>query len=149
MDKQTDRQTDGQTDRQTYEHTHKKTNGHTDKQTDRQTNILTNKWTEKQTDRLIPLVFEHFGRWEVKGFQYLQHLSRSSVNKESKPDAPEFLDYWRKRFAVQLQKCNSKTLTRFSTNTAAGTLQLSVDSQTHLETGTIGPFRLVIMCMCI
>ena len=36
-----------------------------------------------------------------------------------------------------------------STNTAAGRLQLSVDGHKHLETMTIGPFRVVIMCMCI
>ena len=36
-----------------------------------------------------------------------------------------------------------------STNTAAGRLQLSMDSHKHLETVTIGPFCLVIMCMCI
>ena len=36
-----------------------------------------------------------------------------------------------------------------SMNTVAGRLQLSVDSHKHSQTVTIGPFRLVIMCMCI
>ena len=60
------------------------------------------------------LVLKHFGRWGEERKKFLQMLSKHSLDKIGRPNAPEFIDYWRKRFSVQLQKCNAKVLLKKS-----------------------------------
>ena len=50
--------------------------------------------TDRQTDRQ----------------KFFQKLSKHSLEGIGKSNAPEFIDYWRKRFSIQLQKCNAKLL---------------------------------------
>ena len=63
--------------------------------------------------KVTPLVLEHFGKWG-EGKKLLQKLSKHSLDEIGRPNAPEFIDYWRKRFSVQLQKCNAKVLLKKS-----------------------------------
>ena len=94
-DRQTERQTD---DKQT------------DSKTDRQTNTQTDRQTDRQTDKAIPLVFEHFGAWGEEARNFLRKLAAFSSDEVGQPNAPEFVDFWRKRFSVQLQKCNARVI---------------------------------------
>ena len=64
--------------------------------------------------KVTSLVLEHFGRWGEEGKKFLQKLSKHSSDKIGRPNAPEFIDYWRKRFSVQLQKRNAKVLLKKS-----------------------------------
>ena len=64
--------------------------------------------------KVTPLVMEHFGRWGEEEKKFLQKISKHSLDKIGRPNAPEFIDYWRKRFSVQLQKCNAKVLLKKS-----------------------------------
>ena len=68
---------------------------------------------------LIPLVLEHYGRWGEEEWRFLQKLAEQSSDEFGRPNPPEFLDFWRKRFAVQLQRCNASVIRR-----KRGTLQL-------------------------
>ena len=92
----------------------------TDGQTDRQTDGQTDRQTDGQTNRQTDT--------ETDG--------QTDRQTDTKTD---------RQIARPLQRSSHLS----SMNTAAGRLQLSVDSHKHLETGTICPFRLVIMCMCI
>ena len=64
--------------------------------------------------KVTPLVLEHFGRWGEEGKKFLQTFSKHLLDEIGRPNAPEFIDYWRKRFSVQLQKCNAKVLLKKS-----------------------------------
>ena len=59
---------------------------------------------------LIPLVFEHFGRWGSEAEKFLNKLSKRSRNEEGKLNASEFKTYWRRLFSITLQRCNSNVL---------------------------------------
>ena len=77
---------------------------------------------------LIPLVFEHFGRWGEAAASYLQKLSERSRDDLGKKNSKEFLCFWRKRFSVSLQRCNSKTIARKLSNLTNGS-----DSQLYTD----------------
>ena len=81
-----------------------------DRQTDRQTDcfIQTDRQLDmcRQTDRQT----EHFGTWGEQGVKFLKKLSNQSSDEAGRPNAPEFLDFWRKRFYIQLQKCNAQVI---------------------------------------
>ena len=57
---------------------------------------------EGYVSRCVPLVIEHFGRWDTKADYFLQHLSQQSANPEANFNASMFMWYWRKDF---LQFC--------------------------------------------
>ena len=59
-----------------------------------------------------PLVFEHFGCWGEKAVDYLRVLSRKSRDAVGKSNTADFINFWRKRISVQIQKCNSRVLLR-------------------------------------
>ena len=59
---------------------------------------------------MIPLVMEHFGRWGEEARKYLRKLAQRSTDGVGRPNAAEFVDFWRKRFSVQLQRCNSRVI---------------------------------------
>ena len=59
---------------------------------------------------MIPLVMEHFGRWGEEARKYLRKLAQGSTDGVGRPNAAEFVDFWRKRFSVQLQRCNSRVI---------------------------------------
>ena len=62
--------------------------------------------------KVTPLVLEHFGRWGKQGEEYLDQLSKRSTDDFGRPNRAEFKDNWRKRFAIQLQKCNAGVFLR-------------------------------------
>ena len=64
------------------------------------------------TSNVIPLVLEHFGTWGEQGVKFLKKLSNQSSDEAGRPNAPEFLDFWRKRFSIQLQKCNAQVISK-------------------------------------
>ena len=61
--------------------------------------------------KVLPVVMEHFGSWgEARNF--LLKLAAVSSDEAGRPNAAEFLDFWRKRFSVQLQKCNVQVISK-------------------------------------
>ena len=60
----------------------------------------------------VPLVMEHFGRWGLEAQKFLSYLSQlcKSINIDSSPQ--EFRCFWRRRFAIALQRCNARVLIR-------------------------------------
>ena len=62
--------------------------------------------------KVTPLVLEHFGRWGKQGEEYLDQLSKRPTDDFGRPNRAEFKDNWRKRFAIQLQKCNAGVFLR-------------------------------------
>ncbi|XP_062507491.1 uncharacterized protein LOC134183920 [Corticium candelabrum] len=61
---------------------------------------------------LIPLVLEHYERWGKEAWKFLQKLAEQSSDEFGRPNPSEFLDFWRKRFAIQLQRCNASVIRR-------------------------------------
>ena len=59
---------------------------------------------------MIPLVYEHFGHWGSEAESFLCHLAKKSRNAEGQQNTVEFLNYWRRRFSVSLQRCNAKVV---------------------------------------
>ena len=59
---------------------------------------------------MIPLVFEHFGHWGSEGEKFLHYIARLSRNDQGKKNEADFCRYWRRRFSVSLQKCNSRVI---------------------------------------
>ena len=43
--------------------------------------------------RCVPLVIEHFGRWDTKAEYFLQHLSQQSANPVANSNASMFMSY--------------------------------------------------------
>ena len=60
--------------------------------------------------RVVLLVLEHFGRWGKKAESYLDGLSKRSRDHFERLNRAEFKDHWRKRLAIQLQRCNASVL---------------------------------------
>ena len=56
---------------------------------------------------------EHFGRWGDEARNFLQHLGKRSLDEVGRPNIGEFMDFFRKRFSIQLQKCNVKVKETF------------------------------------
>ena len=52
---------------------------------------------------IVPLVFEHFGTWGGQAHDYLNDLSRRSVDEVGRSNAEEFKSYYRRCFSVLLQ----------------------------------------------
>ena len=61
---------------------------------------------------VVPLVFEHFGRWGEKAETYLSSLASRSRDEAGRKNASDFKCYWRRRIAVRIQKCNGKVIAR-------------------------------------
>ena len=59
---------------------------------------------------MIPLVFEHFGHWGSEGEKFLHYIAKLSRNDQGKKNEADFCRYWRRRFSVSLQKCNSRVI---------------------------------------
>ena len=59
-----------------------------------------------------PLVIEHFGRWGDEGDQYLRSLGSQSFDKNGRRNSAQFMDHWRKKFSIQLQRCNARVIQR-------------------------------------
>ena len=62
------------------------------------------------TPSMIPLVFEHFGTWGEKANNFLKTLSKRSIADNGGKNPSEFKTYWRRRFAVMLQKVNGRVI---------------------------------------
>ena len=77
---------------------------------------MTDRQTERQTDwrlssQSCSTGYETFwitGRNE----NFLQKLAAFSSDEAGRPNAAEFLDFWRKRFSVQLQKCIAQVISK-------------------------------------
>ena len=61
---------------------------------------------------VTPLVMEHFGAWGIDGWKLLCKLAKKSSDKVGRPNAAEFIDFWSKRFSIQLQKCNARVISK-------------------------------------
>ncbi|XP_062507564.1 uncharacterized protein LOC134183980 [Corticium candelabrum] len=61
---------------------------------------------------LIPQLLEHYRRWGEEAWKFLQKLAEQSSDEFGQPNPREFLDFWRKRFAIQLQRCNASVIRR-------------------------------------
>ena len=70
------------------------------------------KLPEGSVVKVVPLVMEHFGSWGEEARKFLQKLAAFSSDEAERPNAVEFLDFWRKRFSVQLQKCNVQVISK-------------------------------------
>ena len=62
--------------------------------------------------KVIPLVWNISGSWREEVRNFLQKLAAFSSDEARRPNAAEFLDFWRKIFSVQLQKCNVKVISK-------------------------------------
>ena len=62
--------------------------------------------------KVVSLVMEHFGSWGEEARKFLQKLAAFSSDEAGRPNAAEFLDFWRKMFSVQLQKCNVQVISK-------------------------------------
>ena len=76
---------------------------------------------------LIPLVLENYRRWSEEAWKFLQKLAEQSSDEFGRPNLPEFLDVWRKRFAIQLQRCNASVIRRKASALCA-TVESKLDS---------------------
>ena len=61
---------------------------------------------------LIPLVFEHYGRWGNAGEKFLHQISLRSRDDDGKVNSSEFKTYWRRLMSITLQRCNSMVLAK-------------------------------------
>ena len=55
---------------------------------------------------------EHFASWGEEARNFLQKQAAFSSDEAGRPNAAEFLDFWRKRFSGQLQKCNVQVISK-------------------------------------
>ena len=62
--------------------------------------------------KVVSLVMEHFGSWGEEARKFLQKLAAFSSDEAGRPNAAEILDFWRKMFSVQLQKCNVQVISK-------------------------------------
>lgn len=56
--------------------------------------------------RVIPLVFEQFGRWGKQAVKYLNKLAKSARDDEGRRNEVEFKTKWRSIISVTLQQRN-------------------------------------------
>ena len=61
---------------------------------------------------VTPLVMEHLGAWGIDGWKLLCKLAKKSSDKVGRLNAAEFIDFWSKRFSIQLQKCNARVISK-------------------------------------
>ncbi|XP_062498865.1 uncharacterized protein LOC134176197 [Corticium candelabrum] len=84
---------------------------------------------------VTPLVFEHFGRWGPKAEEFLNELAKKSKDMLGRKNEAAFRSYWRRRFSVIIQKCNSRVvlrkLSRLSLNCLDGQDKLEMDKAIH------------------
>ena len=64
----------------------------------------------------IPLVMEHFGTWGFDAWKFLKKIAKKSSDEVGRLNSAEFIDFWRKRFSVQLQKCNAIVISKKSSS---------------------------------
>ena len=57
-----------------------------------------------------PLVFEHFETWGSEATNYLNKLARRSRDIEGYINEADFRGFWRKKFSIILQRCNTKVI---------------------------------------
>ena len=68
--------------------------------------------SEGASSKCIPLVFEHFGRWDLQADAFLHSLSKQCSRIEEDPfrSAEQFKTFWRKRLSLILQRCNAEVI---------------------------------------
>ena len=76
---------------------------------------------------IVPLVFEHFGTWGERAHDYLNDLSRRSVDEVGRSNAEEFKSYYRRCFSVLLQKCNARVIMKKLTLLTSDSASIFVD----------------------
>ena len=59
---------------------------------------------------VIPLVFEHFGRWGEQAVRYLNKLAKSARDDEGRRNETDFKTKWRSITSVTLRCCNAKVV---------------------------------------
>ena len=59
---------------------------------------------------VIPLVFEHFGRWGKQAVRYLNKLAKSARDDERRRNETDFKTKWRSITSVTLRRCNAKVV---------------------------------------
>ena len=64
----------------------------------------------------IPLVMEHFGAWGFDAWKFLKKIAKKSSDEVGRLTAAEFIDFWSKRFSVQLQRCNANVISKKSSS---------------------------------
>ena len=64
------------------------------------------------TPEVIPLVFEHFGKWGSGAIDFLKSLEDRSTDDFGRKNKAEFMSYWRRRFRVALQRANAQVILR-------------------------------------
>ena len=84
---------------------------------------------------LIPLVFEHYGRWGTEAEKFLNKISHRSRDEDSKSNTADFKTYWRRLFSVTLQNCNSSVIQRKIDHLTLGSSLLCAlyQGQSHLH----------------
>ena len=64
------------------------------------------------TPEVIPLVFEHFGKWGSGAIDFLKSLGDRSTDDFGRKNKAEFMSYWRRHFGVALQRANAQVILR-------------------------------------
>ena len=59
---------------------------------------------------VCPFVCLSVCHWGSEAESFLCHLAKKSRNVEGQQNTVEFLNYWRRRFSVSLQRCNAKVV---------------------------------------
>ena len=72
-------------------------------------------------------MFEHFGTWGGQAHDYLNDLSRRSVDEVGRSNAEEFKSYYRRCFSVLLQKCNARVIMKKFTLLTSDSASIFVD----------------------
>ena len=57
-----------------------------------------------------PLVFKHFETWGSEATNYLNKLARRSRDIEAYTNEADFRGFWRKKFSIILQQCNTRVI---------------------------------------
>ena len=61
---------------------------------------------------VVPLVFEHFGRWGERATNYFNAIASMWRDENGQTNVAEFKTQWRRWFSIQLQSYNASVLTR-------------------------------------
>ena len=64
----------------------------------------------------IPLVMEHFGAWGFDAWKFFKKIAKKSSDEVGRLNAAKFIDFWSKRFSIQLQECNANVISKKSSS---------------------------------
>ena len=91
--------------------------------------------TGEKCEKVVPLVFEHFGLWGEEAYDYLKELAKGSRDSKGRKNVADFLTRWRRQLAIKIQRCNARVilnkLRKFTCRLAEDTLFEDVQRCLH------------------